>query len=351
VTPAGSLRVRQPGPQTTVQDLGRFGFQALGVSTCGALDPVALRLANALVGNAAGTAVLEFRLAGPMLEVIDSPARLALAGADATISVTIDDRTVTYPSWRAVDVPPGAVVGVGALRGSGCAVLAVAGGIDVPAVLGSRSTDLRAGFGGMAGRTLAPGDVLPLGSFPIRGPCLALPDPPRLTPPQNLRVVLGPQADAFTTDAVESFLNGRYAVSHEADRMGLRLSGPTLAFATGADIVSDGIATGAIQVPGSGQPIILLVDHQTIGGYAKIATVISADLPAAGRLLPGAVIGFEALSVEEAETARLALEDEIARMVASLVAARDPSAIDEAALYGANLVSGVVSASEDGLPA
>jgi biotin-dependent carboxylase-like uncharacterized protein len=348
VTAAATLRILQPGPQTTVQDLGRFGFQALGVSTCGVLDPVALRLANALVGNPQDAAALECRLAGPSFVVEEGRSRLALAGADAALSVTLEDRVTVYPAWRAVDVPAGATVTLSALRGSGCAVLAVSGGIDVPVVLGSRSTDLKAGFGGLGGRPLRPGDILATRESPLPpGPCLALPEPPLLSVPDRLRVVLGPQADAFTRDAVETFLSARYTVSHEADRMGLRLSGPALDFATSPDIVSDGIATGSIQVPGTGLPIVLLVDHQTIGGYAKIATVISADLPAVGRLLPGASFGFAAVSVEEAEAARRALERDIARFVDGLGPAREAAAIDESVLYRANLVSGVVSAAED----
>lgn len=344
------MRIVQPGPQTTLQDLGRFGFQALGVSVCGVLDPVALRLANALVGNPQHAAGLECRLAGPTFEVDNGPLRIALAGADATVSVVAGERTTIYPAWRAVDVPAGASVKVSALRGSGCAVLAVSGGLDLPAVLGSRSTDLKAGFGGMAGRALLAGDVLRTRAPPSpTGLCMAVPEPPSLKTPDQLRVVLGPQIEAFAPDAIEAFLSARYTVSHEADRMGLRLTGPALGFVSGPDIVSDGIATGSIQVPGSGQPIILLVDHQTIGGYAKIATVVSADLPAAGRLLPGASIRFAAVGVSEAEEARRALERDIERLVGSLAPARETAAIDEAALYGANLVSGVVNAADAAL--
>ncbi|MCS0493671.1 biotin-dependent carboxyltransferase family protein [Ancylobacter sp. MQZ15Z-1] len=340
------LHVTQPGPQMTVQDRGRIGFQAFGVPVCGALDMVALRLANALVGNAPDAAALECRLAGPAFTVEGGPARLALAGASATIEVTTEGDTQRFPAWRAVDVPAGARVRIGALGGSGCAVLAVAGGIDVPLVLGSRATDLKGGFGGLEGRPVAPGDVLPLGPAPAAGPPLELPRPPALAPEGPLRVVLGPQADAFTEDGLATFLGTPYRVSREADRMGMRLEGAPLAFRESADIVSDGIAGGSIQVPGSGLPIVLLADHQTIGGYAKIATLISADLPAAGRLLPGAELRFAAVSVAEAEEARRRLETEIGRLLASLTPVREGARIDEAALFGENLISGVVSAFE-----
>ncbi|WP_018389523.1 biotin-dependent carboxyltransferase family protein [Ancylobacter sp. FA202] len=340
------LQILQPGPQTTVQDLGRHGFQAYGVPVCGALDGTALRLANALVGNEAAQAGLEIRLAGPAFEVIGGPARLALAGALASIEVTLGDEMRRYSAWRAIDVPEGARVRVGALVGSGCAVLAFAGGVDVPPVLGSRATDLKGRFGGHEGRALAAGDRLPLGMGESQGPCLELPSPPRASGEVTLRAVPGPQTDAFTDEALNAFFATTYRISHEADRMGMRLEGPPLAFRSGADIVSDGIATGAIQVPGSGLPILLLVDHQTIGGYAKIATVISADLPLAGGLTPGTIIRFQAVTVAEGEEARRARQAEIARLIASLAPVREGPRIDEAALHQANLISGVVTALE-----
>lgn len=338
------LAITQPGPQTTVQDLGRIGSQAYGVPVCGALDPVALRLANALVGNEAGAAALECRLLGPVLTVENDPIRIALAGAEAAIDVTVDGETRSYPAWRAIDVPPGASVRIGPLRASGCAILAIAGGIDVPPVLGSRSTDLKGGFGGLDGRALKAGDRLPVGTAPPGGPCVELPSPPSLAFDGVLRVVLGPQEDAFSEVGLASFLGSTYRVSREADRMGIRLEGEPLAFRTGPDITSDGIATGSIQVPGSGLPIILLVDHQTVGGYAKVATVISADLPRAGRLLPGAAFRFVAVDVTEAEAARRQLERQISACISSMTPVRDAVGVDIDALFGANLISGVVTA-------
>ncbi|MBS7545879.1 biotin-dependent carboxyltransferase family protein [Ancylobacter oerskovii] len=339
-----ALLVTQPGPQTTVQDLGRTGAQAYGVPVCGALDPVALRLANALVGNDPGAAALECRLIGPAFTVEEAPVRIALAGAEAAIDVTRGDETRSYPAWRAIDVPAGAGVRIGPLRGSGTAVLAVTGGVEVPAVLNSRATDLKGGFGGLDGRALKAGDRLPIGAGTLGSPCLELPHPPALGFDGALRVVLGPQDDAFTEAGLATFLGSAYRVSREADRMGIRLEGAPLAFRTSADITSDGITTGAIQVPGSGLPIVLLADHQTVGGYAKIATVISADLPHAGRLLPGAEIRFQAVGIAEAEAARRALEREILGLIASMTPVRAAAEIDLAALYSANLISGAVSA-------
>ena len=340
------LTILQPGPQTTVQDLGRTGFQAFGVPVCGALDTTALRLANALVGNGDDAAALEIRLAGPSFTVAGGGIRLAVAGAQTSVEVTTHDGIRRYPAWRAIDVPDGASVRVGSLDQSGCAILAFAGGIDVPQVLGARATDLKGRFGGHEGRALAAGDTLGLGGGTRAGPCLELPSPPALGFSGLLRVVLGPQQDAFTEEGLATFLGTPYRVSREADRMGMRLEGTALAFRVSADIVSDGIATGSIQVPGSGLPIVLLADHQTIGGYAKVATVISADLPAAGRLLPGAQIRFQAVSVAEAEEARRTQERDIARLLRTLSPVRAAAEIDLAALMGENLISGVVSGRE-----
>lgn len=342
------LLISQPGPQTTVQDRGRLGAQAYGVPVCGALDAEALALANALVGNPAEAAALECRLLGPSFTVEGGPARFALAGAEAQIELTQNGETRRLPAWRAFDAPAGATIRIGALKGSGCAILAMAGGCDVPSVLGSRTTDLKGGFGGHHGRALIAGDRLQIGAADLKGPCLALPRPPDLGFDGVLRVVLGPQDEAFSAEALETFLSATYQVSREADRMGIRLEGPTLGFRTGADITSDGIATGCIQVPGSGLPIILLADHQTVGGYAKVATVISADLPRAGRLLPGATLRFAAVSVAEAEAARRARAGDLARHVASLQPVQDGARINVEALFTTNLISGVVTAFDTG---
>ncbi|MDQ0510118.1 biotin-dependent carboxyltransferase family protein [Ancylobacter amanitiformis] len=343
---SAAIAILQPGPQTSVQDAGRLGFQAFGVPVCGALDPPALRLANALVGNEPGAAALELRLAGPAFEVTGGPARLALTGADGVIEVEQGGETRRFGPWRAIDIPERARVRIGPLKASGSAILAFAGGIDVPCVLGSRATDLKGRFGGHLGRALMAGDVIALGASSLDGPCLELQNPPSLTFGGALRVVLGPQADAFTEDGLAEFLGTAYRVSREADRMGLRLEGTPLGFRRGADIVSDGIVTGSIQVPGSGLPILLLADHQTIGGYAKIATVISADLPAAGRLLPGASVRFIAVSVAQAEEARRAQERAVAQQIAALLPVRALARVDLEALLRENLVSGVVSALE-----
>ncbi len=343
----GHLLVVAPGLHSTVQDLGRFGYQAYGVPVAGALDPIGLRLANAVAGNGAGRGegrgALEFLYSGPTLEVAAAAVRVA---ASAEIEI-LSDPPRRIPPWQSVRLVCGERFRFGALpgasRGSVCGYLAVEGGFAIAPILGSQSTYVRGRIGGLEGRPLRAGDrlALALDSPGERGEvCLAA--PPDLAPPARLRVVLGPQDDHFTQAALDAFLNQPFTVTPEADRMGLRLSGPRLDHARGFNIVSDGIATGAIQVPGSGQPIVLLADHQTTGGYPKIATVISADLPAAGRLKPGDEIGFAAVSVAEAQEVRRSLEAELGHRMRGLVAAHTPAVLNQAALYGGNLISGVV---------
>jgi biotin-dependent carboxylase-like uncharacterized protein len=340
------LEVLAPGLHTTVQDLGRTGFQAIGVPVAGALDSVALRLANLLVGNPPGMPALETLLLGPRLRVAAEAVRIALAGADASLVVE-GGAAGTVPAWQSVRLRRGDILTVLPGSASACCYLAIEGGIALKPVLGSASTYGRAGIGGLDGRPLRPGDLVPLHcrEAPERAE-LRIAEPPPAAAENPIRIVLGPQQHHFTPAAVATLLGAEYRVSASADRMGMRLDGPALALAQGWDIVSDAIATGAIQVPGSGQPILLLADHQTTGGYPKIATVASADLPVVGRRRPGDRIRFAAVSVEEAE--ELARDGE--RRLAGLAAAIEPlpaaRGIDLATLYAGNLISGVVSARE-----
>jgi len=339
-----TLVVVQPGLHSTVQDAGRFGAQAFGVPVSGALDLDQLRLANALVGNGAGEAALEILHAGPVLEVAAPSVRLALAGFDATLVVeTGEGRTI--PAWRSVVLKEGERVRVVASRRAACVYLAVEGGFDLPPVLGSRSTYGRGRFGGLRGRALAVGDRLPLRRERAseRGD-LRYPDPPAADN-GPLRVVMGPQDDRIRPESIADFLGADYIVGAAADRMGLRLEGPALAHVNGHDLVSDGIAWGAIQVPGDGRPVLLLADRQTTGGYPKIGAVCTADLPRAGRLRPGDRVRFTAVAVEQAQALRRAHEAWIRRLIAGAVPA-DERVIDLEALYSANLVSGAVSGFE-----
>jgi len=337
------LRVTAAGLSTTVQDLGRIGHQRLGVSVSGAIDPVCLRAANLIAGNANGTPAIEALYQGPTLEVAVDSVRVALAGAAASLQVRSGaTKPRSVPAFRGVTLARGDEVRV-VLSGPAAAYLAVEGGFAIEPFLGSYATFVRARLGGIEGRLLAAGDVVPLAralAEPREEQALPAPD---LRAPPRIRVVLGPQDDYFTAQAIETFLAGTYTVTRAADRMGLRLDGPRLDHAKGFNIVSDGIAPGSIQVPGTRLPIILLADRQTTGGYPKIATVISADLPALGRVGPGAKLAFAAVTVEAAEAARRELEDEILAWRGRLQPVR-ADALAEAKLYDQNLVSGVVDA-------
>jgi biotin-dependent carboxylase-like uncharacterized protein len=337
------LKVLAPGLSTTVQDLGRWGWQAIGVPVSGALDPVALRLGNALVGNPPGAPALEILFKGPRLEVVADSVRVAAAGPGAAIAIDGDGALL---GWQSVTLPRGTVFEVVLGRDAACCVLAVEGGVAVPAVLGSASTYMRGQFGGLDGRALRRDDIVPVArADALPRPELRLPAPPDSGRDRKLRVMLGPQQDRFTEAAVAGLLGGEFRVSASADRMGMRLDGPKLAHRAGWDIVSDAVPLGAIQVPGSGQPILLLADRQTTGGYPKIATVISADLPLAGRHRPGDAIRFAAVTAEEAEELARAASRRLADLAASLEPVRG-EALDVASLYAGNLISGVVSARE-----
>ena len=342
------LRIIDPGLATSVQDLGRFGHQRAGVPVSGALDPEALVRANALVGNPPGAAALEMRFQGPSFEVTAPAVRIAVVGAEIDARVERDGERMAFGQDRTVTLGHGDRVRIGTLRASTTATLAVRGGIDVPEVLGSRATFLRSRIGGFRGRLLAAGDVVPVGEAgPPDGPDRALARPFELSPPPEIRVVLGPQDDHFTDDAVATLLGADWTASARADRMGVRLEGPELAHRDGYNIVSDGIVSGAIQVPGTRQPIVLLADRQTSGGYPKIATVIGADLPALGRLGPGARIRFAAVSA--AEGARIARAAHAARG-ADIAAIRDyapAGVVDDTALWRENLIQPPIGLTED----
>ena len=344
--PTAFLTVVRPGLFATVQDLGRFGFQELGMPVAGALDPLALRLANALVGNPAGNkdcaAALEIALLGPTLRVEATSVRIAAVGPLAVAVEREGQPLQPLEPHRSHTLVQGDILRLGAVDGASVAYLAAAGGFALEPVMGSLSTYVRAGIGPLGGRPLGQGARLPLARDAAPGgPETGLPQSPDYGS-GPLRVVLGPQDDRFTEAALATFLSTAYRVGKQADRMGLRLEGPALMHRGSADIPSDGLVTGAIQVPGNGQPILLLNDHQTIGGYAKIATVISADLPRAGRLRPGDSLSFQAVTVEEAEAIRRRQEQAIAGWIGAIRPVRPAGGIDLDALYTENLISGTV---------
>ena len=297
-----ALEVLEWGMLTTVQDLGWCGHQRYGVPVAGAMDPFALQVANALVGNSLGEAALELTIVGPILRVTES-CLIAVTGAD--LGLRVNGRPL--PSWMAVFVRRGWIIGFGE-RKRGCrAYLAVAGGIDVPLIMGSKSTYLRGGFGGFQGRALREGDLIPVGQTASHLPSLAGQEfPPDRIPDYSdtpeVHVVLGPQDDYFTEEGIKAFLSSGYKVSPISDRMGYRLQGAEIVHQGQTDIISDGIVLGAVQVPADKQPIVLMADRQTTGGYPKIATVISADIPLLAQCVPGAsTVTFKAIAVEEAQ--------------------------------------------------
>jgi len=342
-----ALRVLAPGLLTTVQDLGRSGYQHLGIAVSGALDPVSLQAANALAGNPPGTGALEVAYLGPTLAIDADDVRLAFAGAHAAIEVLAGENVATgtrIEGMRSIRLQRGEVVRIGSLSGANVLYVAVEGGFDIRPVLGSVSTYIRGGFGGWQGRALAADDRLPL----LRDRATERDewrlDGLDLRPSARFRVIPGPQTDYFSERGAATFFGGEYVVSAGSDRMGMRLAGPAIAHARGFNITSDGIAPGSIQVAGNGQPIVLLADRQTTGGYPKIATVISADLPALSRLPIGAKIAFEAVTLEAAAAARRTLLAEIAGLPGRIVPLGRSRAFVEPRLMDRNLISGVVDA-------
>ena len=307
------LEILSPGVFTTIQDLGRPGLLRQGVPASGALDPPTLRLLNAVLGNDPGAAGLECVFAGPELEVAADRITIAVAGLAAKI-IRHDQSDFALPPFRGTVLNRGDRLKAGATTDAACGYVAVSGGIRTEPVLSSRSTYLRAGFGGLDGRALMPGDELPVAPDADLAE-RALPSPPVLHDIGPIRVVPGPQQDAFTDTAIAAFLGEPFTVGRASDRVGLRLEGPKLEHRASPEILSEGIAHGSIQVPGSGEAIILMGDRQTIGGYPKIATVIRADLPRVGRLRVDETIRFGAVSRAAAEQARREAEARLAAAI------------------------------------
>lgn len=310
------MKVLQPGLLTTVQDLGRNGYQKVGVPVSGAMDALALRLGNALVANDVGGAGLEVTLRGPTLQ-FERDGLIAICGS--SIDAQIAD--VAVPSWRAILVSRGCVLKLGKTTSGSRSYVAVAGGIDLPEVMGSRSTYLRAGIGGHEGRALRAGDRLPLGSPSSKaretmgragahlGPLpFALSE--RATEPgsvevyerrDEVRFVRGPHFELLDERDRDLLATQSFEVSTRSDRMGYRLKGAALASASGHDLISSAVVGGTVQVPPDGQPIVLMADCQTTGGYPMVANVITADLPCVAQLRPGDQIRLQEVALEEAQ--------------------------------------------------
>jgi biotin-dependent carboxylase-like uncharacterized protein len=337
------LKVVSPGFHTTVQDEGRRGYQHVGVPVSGALDRDGFMLANALVGNRQGAACLEVMGSGPELEVVGSSVRITLVGSGGLETGGRDGRFVR--SGQTARLTKGEMVRVRLDGDAFCSYLAIEGGFEVPLCLNSRSTYARAAFGGLQGRQLRSGDVLHGATDDVAARDEAtLSEPRDLRFDQPIRVVFGPQDSYFTDAAVEEFLSGTYAITPASDRMGFRLAGPLLEHRNGYNIVSDGIVAGSIQVPGSKLPIILMADAQTTGGYPKIATVISADLPLLGVRGAGRAVRFQPVSREDAEKIRRAEHQRLLKVISSIRPVSESQGIIIEALYNQNLIDGVIDA-------
>ncbi|RQD72240.1 MAG: biotin-dependent carboxyltransferase [Tindallia sp. MSAO_Bac2] len=306
----GKIKINKPGLLTTVQDGGRVGYQQFGVPVSGVMDAFSQRVANLLAGNDENEAVLEITLMGPEIE-FEEDMVIAVTGGD--LGAVLEGEAL--PLWQSVLVQSGQKIAFKAVK-KGCrAYLAVAGGIQVPAVMGSKATYTRGKIGGYEGRALKAGDALDIGK-----PSASLDklkdrsvNQDQYEYPQEItiRVVAGPQEEAFTDEGINTFYSSSYAVTNECDRMGYRLNGPEITHESGGDIISDGIAMGAVQVPGHGMPIVMMADRQTTGGYTKIANVISVDLPKMAQAKPGDQISFQKVTVEEAQQL---LKDQEARI-------------------------------------
>ncbi|MEW9501024.1 biotin-dependent carboxyltransferase family protein [Jeotgalibacillus marinus] len=318
------IRVKEPGLLSTVQDEGRHGFQQFGVITSGVMDPFALRIANLLVGNDEKEAAIEVTLTGPTIE-FEEDALIAICGAD--FSAVLDEEPL--PLWRPVVVKKGSTLHMKFSK-TGCrAIIAMGGGLDLPFIMNSKSTYVRAGIGGFDGRAFDKGDVIngkPLSKtssqivrsltkktrkaltakWSISSVYLA-----ELYNRKTIRVIKGRQYDDFSAESQQDFWNEQYKLSSQSDRMGFRLNGPNLERIVSEDLLSEAVAFGTIQVPSDGQPIILLADRQTIGGYPKMGQVASVDLPALAQKKPGETMQFQEVSHQEAQRLLLKREQDI----------------------------------------
>ena len=286
----GVIQVLDPGLFTTVQDLGREGFGPIGVSPSGAADAISLRIGNRLVGNAEASAGLEMTLLGGTFTFPEG-AVLALTGSD--FGATLDGAPVEI--WSSFEAKPGQTLRLGPTRSGARCYLSVGGGVEVKPFLGSASTHILSGLGGHEGRSLRKGNVLSIGaaSGSTSARRLATRVMQELKPRKTLRVTHGPQSAWFSETAQRIFYSSTYRVAEESNRMGIRLEGPAVPAPAGGEMISEGVALGAVQVPEGGKPIILFVEQQTTGGYPKIANVISADFHSLGQLRPRDEISFE----------------------------------------------------------
>lgn len=320
------IKILKPGLLTTIQDLGRVGYQKQGIIASGVMDPMAHRIANLLVGNAQHAATMEMTLAGPKIQ-FQEKTLIAICGGN--LSPHIDGTPVKL--WRPIFVQKGSTLTFGQAK-EGCrAYLAVAGGFDVPDRMGSKSTYLRAGIGGYHGRALQTDDTLSIGlpsssvqdrikeleeeangqSFHEMDWYVGAKFAPNFQSNQPIRIIRGREFGWFSETSQKALFQESYTISSQSDRMGYRLEGSSLELEREQSMISEAVAFGTIQVPSNGQPIILLADRQTTGGYPKIAQIASVDLPVIGQMKPGSTITFQEISLEEAQQFILEREKQI----------------------------------------
>lgn len=293
-----TIEIIKPGLFTTVQDLGRWGFQRFGMSVAGAMDHFALRVANLLVDANEDEAVLEITMMGPEIK-FNCDEVIAVTGAD--MQPLLNGKPV--PMWTSVHVKMDDILSFKGLKAGLRSYIGFSRGIDVPIIMNSKSTFTRGKIGGFEGRKLEAGDTIELGNrlLPDSGSYLPQKYSMEYKTENTIRVVLGPQNDYFTDEAIKVFSTSEYTITSEADRMGYRLEGPKIEHNESADIISDGIVFGSVQVPGHGSPILMMADRQTTGGYTKIATVITPDLSVLGQMVPGNKLKFEIIDIDEAQ--------------------------------------------------
>ncbi|MGF7162402.1 biotin-dependent carboxylase-like uncharacterized protein [Rhodoligotrophos appendicifer] len=337
------LLLTRSGLLSTLQDRGRFGFQRYGISASGAMDMASLALANALVGNPPEMAAIEMTLIGLAATLEAGRCRLAVAGGE--VQVTVNGRV--QPGLTALDLEPGDKLDIGPLTTGMRAYLAVFGGFDIAATLGSLSTHTRSGIGGFEGRALAAGDRLPLRAPLPSGPRLTQPSPSLPLTKSTIRIILGPQDDMFAPAGIDTLLSSDYRMTQKTDRMGCVLDGPAIEHRDGYNIISDGIMNGSIQVPGHGRPVILLADRQTTGGYPKIATVIEPDLSRLAQCRPGETLRFERVTPEEAVAIAARYRSSLAALPQRLAPVVEGShGLTTERLLSSNLISGVHHATQ-----
>ncbi|MFW5872423.1 MAG: biotin-dependent carboxyltransferase family protein [bacterium] len=310
------FKVLKVGICDTIQDLGRYGFQQYGIPVSGAMDSFALRMGNRLLGNNDDEAGIEISSPGLSLEVLDQTV-IAMTGGD--FKPTINNSPVSM--WSSIEVGKGDCISFNQIRNGSRSYLLVAGGIIVPSIFGSKSTYLPGKMGGIMGRKLKKDDLLNIGKQSydklenILGRTIPSNKIPAYKNENEIRVILGPQEDYFSSNGLDTFLNSAYFITVNSNRMGYRLDGPKIASKRGSDIVTDGIPLGSIQVPNDGMPIVMLADHQTTGGYAKIATVISVDIDKFAQMSPGNKIKFRQTNIAHAHKLLSEREDSIAKLL------------------------------------